>query len=374
MAQYRIHDRMYKVMEYAEYKRIIYDPGVVSRIILHRPRYRNALSHPTLSEIEHAFNRAAADRECRVIVMSGDGICFSTGDDVFGLSPESPPVMADERTPQQLMEDYGSEGEVWRQFQEEHFDLLHGMHGRLRRIPKPTIAMVHGWCIFNAYNMAATMDLVFASEDALFMPAGPQVWDLGPRKALEILYEHRFLSARECCDLGLVTRVYPTREILEKETLAFAYRVAEQPPTQLLRAKESVQHIMDCQGWTAAYDDNLMMGLAAGGGPALPIRTVPTEERHRERYEGRGMARTPRALANLKARFESQGAETPQHVLDALARAAARDDRGSWERALHQDWREKEHLNRADAGAAAYDTAVASFRAKVAEERARRGL
>lgn len=86
------------------------------------------------------------------------------------------------------------------------------------------------------------------------------------------------------------------------------------------------------------------------------------------------MARTPRALANLKERDESQGAAAPKHVLEALPRAAARDDRGSWKRAIHQDWRETEHLHRADAGAAAYDHAVAAFRAKVAEEKARRGL
>ncbi len=359
MADYRIFDRLYKVPAYQEYKRLIYQPGRVARVLLNRPRYRNALSHPLLAELEHAFDRATVDPECRVIVLSGEGVCFSSGDDAFGLTPESAPMMADERTPEQLMKDYGSEGEVWRQFQEEHFYLLHGQHGRMRQIPKPTIAMVHGWCIFNAFSVAASMDLVFASEDALFMPAGPAVWEFGPRKALEIAYEHRFLTARECYDLGFVTRIYPDQGALERETLAYANRVAENPFSRNRAAKDTYLHIMDHQGWTAAYNDSLLLGLAHGGGPALPVRTVPREDQHRERYEGRGMARTPRALANLKAQLQSQGQEVPPHVLEALERAAQRDDRGAWQRALTQSWREKEHIERAEAHRRLYQEGVA---------------
>lgn len=360
MAQYRIHDRLYQVPDFKEYKRLIYEPGKVTRIKLNRPRYRNALSHPTLAELEHAFDRAVADKECRVIVLSGEGVCFSAGDDAFGLTPESAPMMADERTPEQLMQDHGSEGELWRQFQEEHFYLLHGQHGRLRQVPKPTIAMVHGWCIFNAFNTAASMDLVFASEDALFMPAGPAVWEFGPRKSLEIAYEHRFLTARECYDLGFVTRLYPDKETLERETMAFAERVAENPFARNQNSKDTYLHIMDRMGWTEAYNDQLMLGLAHGGGPALPVRTVAKEDQHRERYEGRGMARTPRALANLKAQLESQGQPVPQHVLDALDRATQRDDRGAWQRALTQSWREPEHIKRAEEHMKLYEEKVAA--------------
>lgn len=368
MAEYRIHDRMYKVPDYEEYERLIYEPGTVARIKLNRPRYRNALSHPLLSELEHAFGRATVDPEVRVIVLSGEGVCFSAGDDAFGLTPESAPMMADGRTPEQLMQDYGSEGELWRQFQEEHFYLLHGQHGRLREIPKPTIAMVHGWCIFNAFNTAVSMDLIFASEDALFMSASPAVWELGPRKALEMAYEHRFFTARECYDAGLVTRIYPDRETLEQETLAYAGRVAENPPSRLRAAKDTVRHVMDIQGWTSAYNDTLMLGLAHGGGPALPVRTVPMEDQHRERYEGRGMARTPRALANLKAKLESQGEGVPPHVHEALARAAQRDDRGAWERALRQSWREQGHIQRAEAHSKLYEETVAAEKAQSPEQ------
>lgn len=361
MAEFRIGEHMYKVMDRKEYKRILYQPGRVTRIILNRPRYANALSHPLLAELEHAFDRAAADPECRVIVLSGAGRSFSSGDDTIGLTPESPPMMADERTPEQLMKDYGSEHVVWDYFQDEHFWVVQALNGKLREIPKPTIAMVHGYCIFRAWLLAQAMDIIFAAEDSLFLPIsyGTGLWDMGARKALEIAYEHRFLTAHELLEYHFVNRVYPTFEVLEKETLAYAERVAEKPLSSLRGTKENIQHWQDIQGFAAAYTGHIRKQLAYGGGAASPMRAEPKpEERHRERYEGRGMARAPVALAALKATLEGQGKEVPNSVLEAIARGAVRDDRGAWERALHQGWREKATIARAEANAKAYDEAM----------------
>ncbi len=65
------------------------------------------------------------------------------------------------------------------------------------------------------------------------------------------------------------------------------------------------------------------------------------------------MARSPRAFANLKTTLESQGKEVPKAVLEAIARAKARDDRAVWQQALHQEWRDKESWKRAEAEAKA---------------------
>ena len=92
------------------------------------------------------------------------------------------------------------------------------------------------------------------------------------------------------------------------------------------------------------------------------------------RYEGAGMARTPVALANLKAKLESEGAEVPEHVLTALARAAARDDKATWQRALHQEWRDQTRIGRTDASAKAYEEMRAEEERIIKAERERRGL
>ena len=59
---------------------------------------------------------------------------------------------------------------------------------------------------------ASAMDVIFAAEDAKFLPGQVQYlhapWDLGPRKAKEVMFEHRFMTAREACRHGFVNRVY----------------------------------------------------------------------------------------------------------------------------------------------------------------------
>ena len=64
---YNIKDDKHTIKKYKEYKRIIYQPGRVARIILNRPQYYNAVSHPLFGELDNALDRAAADPECRVI-------------------------------------------------------------------------------------------------------------------------------------------------------------------------------------------------------------------------------------------------------------------------------------------------------------------
>jgi enoyl-CoA hydratase len=331
-----------------EYQSIIYQPGKVTRIILNRPQYLNAISHPMYGEIEDAFDRFSADPECRVAVISGAGSCFSGGHDAIGLTPESAPMMADRRTPEQLIKDYGSETEVWNHYNKQHGYFLNDLHiHKLHKIPKPTIAMVHGYCIWGAYFLAGVMDVIFASDDALFLPevgqCDPGTWDWGVRKILEVMFEHRFLTARECHEMHMVSRVFPDFATLERETMAYANRVAENERltfTALEYIKKAVYHTRDLQGWTIACEDNLTI--------APPGRRPAGEGRHGERTEGRGMARTPRALANLKAKLESEGQPVPKLVLEALARAASRDDRAVWQKALHQEWRDKNRVAKAE--------------------------
>ncbi|MBI4283659.1 MAG: enoyl-CoA hydratase/isomerase family protein [Chloroflexi bacterium] len=347
-------ERYYRFpVKYKEYQSIIYQPGKVARIILNRPRYRNAMSHPLWGEMEDAFDRAAADKECIVIVLSGAGSCFSAGDDAIGLTPESAPVLVDRRPPEQLMKDYGSESEVWHQYNIEHDYYISwlGTH-KLRTLPKPTIAMVHGYCIFAGFSLASDMDVIFASEEALFLPAGgasSALWDWGPRKCFEIGYEHRFLTARECMESRMVNRVFPNYESLERETLAFANRVAENWPERLRSTKEGILEAMNFQGRGAQIE--------ASRHPFFETWRQDAIDGHRQRVEGRGRARTPRALEALKLKLESEGKEVPKHVREAVERAAQRNDLAAQQRAFTQSWRDPARVARAEAEFKAYEEA-----------------
>ncbi|MDP6510693.1 MAG: enoyl-CoA hydratase-related protein [Dehalococcoidia bacterium] len=335
-----------KIKDPTEYQGIIYEPGRVTRIILNRPRYMNALSHPMWAEVEDAFDRAARDDECNVIVVSGNGKCFSAGDDVIGLSPEGAPMLADRRTPEQLIKDYGSEKEVWHQYNIEHDHMITWLPlHKLRTNPKPTIAMAHGYCIYGGLNLAAAMDVIFSSENALFLwgglaGGGSVLWDLGLRKAYELILEHRCLTAREAQEYHLVNRVYPDHQILEKETLAYAERVASEPPTRVRRVKQQLLALMDYRGFTS--------GQEALRTPSSQIwRDMAADARLR--YDGKGIARIPVALYNLKAKLDSEGQLVPDNVQGALVRAAERDDRAKWQEALHQSWRDPKRVARVEA-------------------------
>lgn len=275
-----------------EYRYILYEPGTVARVRLNRPRYRNCLSRGLLDELDDAFGRAVADERVRVMVLSGEGEHFSTGHDLG-----TPEEVAD-REERGFFLDMAQGRDVYQPMREMYFEKTL----RWRNLPKPTIAMVHGYCIFGAWIIATAMDIIFASEDALFLPSHFQYfsvpWDLGPRKAKEVLFEHRFLTAREALECQFVNRVYP-RERLEEETLAYAGRVAEIDPFRVRMAKFSVNHMMDAMGFTSEVETAFHAYMLRQN-----IEAVETGPR-----EGRSIASVDVALRNLKLSPWGQGNE-----------------------------------------------------------------
>jgi len=266
-----------------EYRQIIYQPGRVARIILNRPKYLNAQSLIMREEMDDAFARAAADDEVGVVILSGAGNSFSAGHDIG-----TPEDVVDRKS-------RGLRKDRLGRYRDMRASCLENTM-RWRNVPKPTIAMVHGYCIFGGWMFAAAMDLVFAAEDALFLPSHFQYfstpWDIGYKKAKEILFEHRFITAWEAYEYGFVNRVFP-KDKLEEETLAYANRVADnyiREPFRVRTVKFSINHMLDTMGFTpaleAAYQSYcVMMGLEQRQAPSVA--------------EG-GVSRTPTALENLE--------------------------------------------------------------------------
>lgn len=225
------------------YNHIIYEKqGPIARVKLNRPRYRNAQSQIMLEEMDSAFHAAEADRDVRVIILSGEGDHFSSGHDL-GTPEESR---------DQLLRDYpmGISGVYMRM---EKIYLEYGL--RWRDLAKPTIAMVHGYCIWGGWQIASSMDLIVAAEDTMFLPGFVEYfsvpWDIGPRKTKEILFQSRFTTAQEALELGFVNRVVP-KEKLEAETMDLAERIAEADPFLTRMAKLSINQAQDAMGFRIA--------------------------------------------------------------------------------------------------------------------------
>ena len=343
-----------------DYSRIIFEPGKVTRIIMNRPKFNNALSHPMFVELEDAFNRVARDPEIRVVVVSGAGNSFSAGHDAIGVgnSPEAAPVLDDGLPPEELIKRYGSERDVWREYWIQHNWYIQDMQDvKMVPCPKPTIAMVHGYAIYGGLGMATNMDVIFATEDALFLSPGMNEQScINWRRTIEMAYEHRFFTGREAHELGMVNRVFPDFDTLERETLAYAERVASQTLSHLMEMK---QRLLEHRGLAGTFNGRPgLRGANFGGGEE--------GERFHQRYEGRGMARTPRALDALRAKLISEGKPVPANLQGALDRAAARDPKASWERDLQASWRDPKNREQAKRDREAWEARVA--REKEAEE------
>ena len=146
-------------------------------VLFNRPEYRNAQSRQLLEELDAAFAAATEDDAVKVIILSGAGDHFSAGHDL-GTEAEKADQQARPMQP-------GIRGRYRRSR-----ELFVDYNFRLRDVPKPTIAVVRGYCIFGGWMIASAMDLIFAAEDAMFLGTNFQYfsapWDIHPRKLKEI--------------------------------------------------------------------------------------------------------------------------------------------------------------------------------------------
>jgi len=223
--------------------------GAVAVLTLNRPAARNAQNIPLLEQLDAAFCAAAADPAIKVIVLKANGPHFSAGHDI---SPENNALFASRVD----MDAGASDFYAW-----EHENYL-GMTRRWRDIPKPTIAAVQGKCIAGGLMLCWPCDLIIAAEGAEFsdpvvrMGVGgveyhAHTWELGPRKAKELLFTAQPVTAEEALRLGMVNRVVPLAD-LEKETLELARRIAQMDAFALRMAKQAVNRTLDSMGqWTA---------------------------------------------------------------------------------------------------------------------------
>lgn len=238
--------------ELPEFTRIRYElpaPGV-ARVVLARPEAANAQDHRMLYELNDAFDLASRDPQVKVIVLAADGRHFSSGHDLRDREPVGTfPVVG----PYGGFDDPGQEG--WMAGEQE---IYLGFCWRWRNLPKPTIVAVQGKVIAGGLMLVWPFDLIVAADDASF--ADPVVafgvngheyfvhpYEVGARKAKQMLFTGEALSAQEAYRLGMVNELVP-RDELESYTLDLASRIAEQPLMGLKLAKMSVNQALDNMG------------------------------------------------------------------------------------------------------------------------------
>jgi enoyl-CoA hydratase/carnithine racemase len=227
----------------------------IATITLNRPEKANAQTAELLDELDACWTRAARDRDVRVIVLQANGKHFSSGHDLSGSrKPETGNDASRDprdRTARGLQAIY-----EW-----ENVHYL-GYSRRWRDVPKPSIAAVQGQCIAGGLMLCWPCDLIIAAENAKFsdpvvsMGIGGveyhgHTWEWGARKAKEMLFTGRAMTAVEAEAIGMVTRVVPVDE-LRTHTHALAAEIATRHPFALRQAKRAVNQTLDVQGFYAA--------------------------------------------------------------------------------------------------------------------------
>src|SRR5690606_13089593 len=188
-----------------------------------------------------------------VIILAALGPHFSSGHDL--REPDLMGKLGEFRTVGTWAQFSAGGAEGWMAREQE---LYRGFSERWRNIPKPTIAQVQGKCIAGGLMLVWPCDLIVASEDALFSDNTVSMgmtgveffghpWELGPRKAKEMLFTSDFVTAQDAHRLGMVNQVVPAAE-LATFTLELASKIAAKPLFALKLAKEAVNAAEDAQG------------------------------------------------------------------------------------------------------------------------------
>jgi len=260
----------------------------VLRIVLNRPGMRNAQSLALLYALDDAFASAMADPAVRVVVLAGAGPHFSAGHDLRGTLDTH--AGADFRSAAAGDAVHGDDGWSYMAREEE---VYLGLCRKWRDLPKPTIAAVQGRCIAGGLMLAWACDLIVAAEDALFVDPVVMMgvsgvewflhpWELGARKAKEMLFTGDAIGAREALERGMVNHVVPAAE-LAAFTDALARKIALRPPRALAATKKAVNETLDIQGQRSAtefafrmhhlthYDNMQRLGTLGDPG-GMPVR------------------------------------------------------------------------------------------------------
>lgn len=248
-----------KLIEYEVSERI-------ATITLNRPEAANAQTPELLDELDAAWCRAGEDPEVRVIVLLGNGKHFSAGHDIKAVGNSG-------STKWTLGDIYAIEA---RRFLEYSL--------RWRNVPKPSIAGVQGVCIAGGLLLCWPCDLIVAADNASFsdpvvnMGIGGveyhgHTWEWGPRKAKELLFTGRAMTAVEAEQVGMVNRVVPLAE-LRSSVRELALEIAGKHPFALRQAKRAVNQTLDVQGFYAAIQ-SIFDVHQTGHGHALSESGLP---------------------------------------------------------------------------------------------------
>ena len=200
------------------YENVLFErDGAVAYVTMNRPDKRNALSLDHMRELTRCLKSIGESGKASVVVLAGEGKAFCAGHDLSEMVGRDPA------------------------FYRHLFDACTELMETIQAIPQPVIGRVHGVATAAGCQLAATCDLIVASEDAKFATPGVKIGlfcstpmvalsrAVGQKKAMEMLLTGDFISAEEALAEGLVNKVVSAEE-LDGAVRTLADKISEASP------------------------------------------------------------------------------------------------------------------------------------------------
>lgn len=198
----------------------------VGIVRLNRPDKLNALNLATMEQLVAAMERFDANAEVRCMLLAGSERAFAAGADIGDMADAT----------------------VVDMYNRNQF----ARWERLKRVQKPIVAAVSGFCLGGGCELMMHCDIVVASETARFgqpeinigvMPGAGGTQRLtraiGKACAMDMVLTGRFLSAHEALAMGLISRVVPVEHFFD-EALRICQEMCRKAPLALKLAKDAV--------------------------------------------------------------------------------------------------------------------------------------
>ncbi len=221
-----------------------FDDGI-AWVRFNRPDKKNAMSPALNAEMRETVNALATDDRCGVFVLTGEGDAFSAGMDLKEYFRET------DNAPATTLMNVRRTAEEWQ-------------WRRLRDYPKPSIAMVNGWCFGGAFTPLVGCDLAIAADEAVFglseinwgiLPAGnvtkAVIETMGYRDALYYTMTGKNFDGKKAAQLGLVNESVPLAQ-LRDHTRELAQLLLSKNQAALRNAKLAMKRVRHMDWDTSA--------------------------------------------------------------------------------------------------------------------------
>ncbi|MCO5105414.1 MAG: crotonase/enoyl-CoA hydratase family protein [Burkholderiaceae bacterium] len=217
----------------------------IATVRLNRPDKANAMNAAMWQDIRRAFQWVDETPEARVAVLQGEGKLFTAGIDLQMMMGLGPQIKND------------CDGRTREALRRVILDLQDTLTS-LERCRKPVLAAIHGACIGGGIDLITCADMRYASSDAYFSIKEIDIGmtaDVGTLQRLpklvgegitrELAYTGRKFDAAEAKEIGLVNRVFESREALYAGVHELAATIAAKSPLSIRGTKEMITYARD---------------------------------------------------------------------------------------------------------------------------------